>query len=88
MSEWDKTVSFKAEDMLNVALEWVRANHGLVFDYLYWAQHIIEEKRGMGNITGEEKALFLIAVILQMKPTYLRSFFVDTLRTVIGEVNV
>ena len=87
MSEWDKTVSLKAEDVLNIALEWVRANHGLVFDYLNWAEQLIERKRGEGNITGDEKTLFLIAIVLQMKPTYLRSVFINTLRTVVGEVN-
>jgi len=83
--EWDKTVPFKAEDMLNLALEWVDEKKGFVFDYLYWAKELIERKRGEGNILGSEKILFLIAVVSYMKNSYLRSILLHTIETVIGD---
>jgi len=85
VSEWDKVVSFKTEDMLNLALEWVHQNKDILPDYLYWAKELIERKRGLGNITGSEKTLFMIAVVSHMKVTYLRSVLLHTLDIVIGD---
>ena len=86
MSEWDKVVSFKTEDMLNLALEWVEERKNILPDYLVWAKELIEQKRGLGNITGSEKTLFMIAVISHMvRVTYLRSVLLHTLDIVIGD---
>jgi len=86
MSEWDKVVSFKTEDMLNLALEWVEERKNILPDYLVWAKELIEQKRGQGNITGSEKTLFMIAVISSMqRVTYLRSILLHTLDIVIGD---
>ena len=85
MSEWDKVVSFKTEDMLNLALEWVEERKNILPDYLIWAKELIKQKRGQGNITGNEKTLFMIAVISHMKVTYLRSVLLHTLDIVIGD---
>ena len=85
MSEngWDKNISLKTEDVLNLAVEWVHENRNGVSNYLYWAKELIERKRGTGNILESEKILFLIAVVLYMKPTYLRSLLMHTLDMVI-----
>jgi len=83
--KWDKTVSFKAEDMLNLALEWVDERKGITHDYLVWAKEFIERKRGEGNISESEKILFLIAVVSYMKTSYLRSILLNTLETVMGD---
>ena len=86
MSEWDKVVSFKTEDMLNLALEWVEERKNILPDYLVWAKELIEQKRGLGNITGSEKTLFMIAVVSHMvRVTYLRSVLLHTLDIVIGD---
>jgi len=85
MSEWDKVVSFKTEDMLNLALEWVEERKNILPDYLVWAKELIEQKRGLGNITGSEKTLFIIAAVSHMKVTYLRSVLLHTLDIVIGD---
>ena len=81
-NKWDKNVSLKTEDILNLAVEWVQNGNG-VSNYLYWAKELIERKRGTGNILESEKILFLIAVVLHMKPTYLRSLLMHTLDMVI-----
>ncbi len=84
--EWDKTISFKAEDMLNLALEWVDEKKGILPDYLYWAKELVERKRGVGNITESEKALFMIAVISSMqRVTYLRSILLHPSNQVGGQ---
>jgi len=82
--KWDITVSFKAEDMLNLALEWVDERKGITHDYLVWAKEFIERKRGEGNISDSEKILFLIAVVSYMKSSVLRSILLHTLEAVIG----
>ena len=82
--EWDKTVSFKAEDVLNLALEWVDERKGITHDYLVWAKEFIERKRGEGNISDSEKILFLIAVTSYMKSSVLRSILLHTVEAVIG----
>ena len=83
--EWDKIVSFKTEDMLNLALEWVHENKGIVHDYLYWAKELIERKRGRGDILESEKILFLIAVVSYMKNSYLRTLLLHTIDVVLGD---
>jgi len=83
--EWDKIVSFKAEDMLDLALEWVDENKGIVHDYLYWAKELIERKRGRGDILESEKILFLIAVVSYMKNSYLRTLLLHTIDVVLGD---
>ena len=81
--EWDRVVSFKTEDMLNLALEWVDENKSVVHNYLYWAKELIERKRGRGDILESEKILFLIAVVSYMENSYLRSILLHTLDVVI-----
>jgi len=82
-NKWDKNISLKTEDILNLAIEWVNENRNGVSNYLYWAKELIERKRGEGNISGDEKALFLIALVFYMKPTYLRSLLMHILDMVI-----
>jgi len=87
MSEWDKVVSFKTEDMLDLALEWVEERKNILPDYLVWAKEFIQRRRGEGNISDSEKILFLIVVTSYMKSSVLQSILLHTVDIVIGDNN-
>ena len=87
MSEWNKVVSFKTEDMLDLALEWVEERKNILPDYLVWAKEFIQRRRGEGNISDSEKILFLIVVTSYMKSSVLQSILLHTVDIVIGDNN-